>query len=103
MMSTITIAWPAELNEHGRPMLWFGSWLKGDDGAEGEWFYSGHGGLNDAYPVPAWATGLRVRRWPNEGFDAEYCDLLNLGEQCEIAAGSLDFEAPQRFSRLRAS
>lgn len=84
-------------------MLWFGSWLKGAEGAEGEWFYSGRGGERAAYPVPSWATGVRVRRWPNEGFDAEYCDLTELHSLAEVAAASLDFETPQRFSRLPVS
>ncbi len=101
-MYAITVSWPAEINEQGRPMLWFGSWLRADEGAEGDWFYSGRGGESSAYPVPEWATGLRIRRWPNEGFDAEYCDLLDLHALAEVAAGSLDFESPQRFSRLPA-
>jgi hypothetical protein len=99
-MASITVSWPAEINEHGRPMLWFGSWLKGDDGAEGAWFYSGRGGERSSYSVPAWATGVRIRRWPNEGFDAEYADLFVFEHSREVAADSLDFETRQRFSRL---
>ena len=96
----MTVSWPAALNEHGRAMLWFGSWLRGDQGAEGDWFYSGRGGERAAYSIPPWATGLRIRRWPNEGFDAEYCDLLDLDGLEEVQPASLDFETPQRFSRL---
>lgn len=81
-------------------MLWFGSWLSGNDGGEGSWFYSGHGGDRDTYSVPVEATGLRIRRWPNEGLDAEYADLLSLEGLDELAAATLDFDSPQPFSRL---
>lgn len=83
-------------------MLWFGSWLTGDDGSEGQWFYSGRGGESQTYAVPAWASGLRVRRWPNEGFDAEYFDLTDLESLREVAPTPADFDEPQRFSRLSA-
>ena len=81
-------------------MLWFASWLRGNDGAEGAWFYSGHGGGSETYPVPPESTGLRIRRWPNEGLDAEYADILTITDSGHLAAESLDFDAPQRFSRL---
>jgi hypothetical protein len=81
-------------------MLWFGSWLSGQDGSEGAWFYSGHGGGAESYPVPPQAIGLRIRRWPNEGLDAEYADILALDSVRDIAPSSLDFDAPQPFSYL---
>ena len=81
-------------------MLWFGSWLSGDDGAEGAWFYSGHGGDVASYAIPAQATGLRIRRWPNEGLDAEYADILSLDSVRNVAPATLDFDAPQPFSHL---
>jgi hypothetical protein len=99
-MASITVNWPAEQNEHGRPLLWFGSWLQGNDGAEGAWFYSGHGGKSGSYPVPAGATGLRVRRWPNEGLDAEYVDILKLDEVGELSPQTLDFDVAQPYSHL---
>jgi len=99
-MTSITVHWPAETNEHGRPMLWFGSWLSGNDGSEGAWFYSGHGGRRDSYPVPRGAIGLRIRRWPNEGLDAEYADILALESVTELSPETLDFDAPQPFSHL---
>ena len=100
-MQSITVAWPHEENEHGAPMLWFGSWLRGDDGSEGLGFYSGRGGDKTSYAVPPDATGLRIRRWPNEGLDAEYVDVVPLSEVHEVAAAALDFDSPQRFSRLQ--
>jgi hypothetical protein len=99
-MTAITVAWPDSANEHGGRMLWFGSWLTGDQGSEGAWFYSGRGGERQSYPIPPGATGVRIRRWPNEGLDAEYADVLvhELPEQ--LAADALDFDAPQPFSLL---
>jgi hypothetical protein len=80
-------------------MLWFGSWLSGDDGSEGDWYYSGRGGEFGRYDVPGNATGVRIRRWPNEGLDAEYVDVLSFRGET-IAADALDFDAPQHYSRL---
>jgi hypothetical protein len=97
-MGSITVRWPKSSNEHGAPMLWFGSWLEGHDGSEGAWFYSGRGGARESYRVPDGATGLRVRRWPNEGLDAEYADIVRLDGLAELAPDSLDFDAPQPFS-----
>lgn len=102
-MRSITVDWPAEMNEHGRPMLWFGSWLAGHEGVEGAWFYSGRGGDRQAYPVPSWATGVRIRRWPNEGFDAEYVDVGPTEWDEAIAAGALNFEVPQPFGWFQSS
>ena len=44
---------------------------------------------------------MRIRRWPNEGLDAEYVDVLDLLETREVRPERLDFDAPQPFSRLR--
>lgn len=99
-MASITVRWPAELNEHGAPLLWFGSWLTGNAGFEGGWFYSGRGDECAEYSIPAEATGLRIRRWPNEGLDAEYSDVLALERLSELMPSSLDFDATQPFSRF---
>jgi len=96
----VRIAWPIEASEHGRPMLWFGSWLTGDSGEEAGWFYSGRGGHADSYAVPPEATGIRIRRWPNEGFDAEYADVLAITEP-DLAPGALDFDRRQPYSLLQ--
>lgn len=52
------------------------------------------------YPIPAEATGLRIRRWPNEGLDAEYSDVLALDRLSQLFPSSLDFDATQPFSRF---
>jgi hypothetical protein len=100
MNAELAIAWPALRNEHGGQMLWFGSWLVGDDGTEAAWFYSGRGGERGRYAVPREATGLRIRRWPNEGFDAEYADVLDVAGRPEVKPAELDFDRRQRFSLL---
>ncbi len=100
MAAEVEIAWPALPNEHGGRMLWFGSWLVGHEGAEAAWFYSGRGGERGCYTVPPDATGLRIRRWPNEGFDAEYADVLDLSACRELKPADLDFDRRQRFSLL---
>ena len=74
--SQLTVEWPSISNEHGDAMLWLGAWLIGDKGAEGEWFHSGRGGAQTRHDVPAEATGIRLRRWPNEGLAPEYADLI---------------------------
>ncbi|MEO6397530.1 MAG: hypothetical protein ABIP13_03585 [Tepidiformaceae bacterium] len=99
-MGSITVRWPAELNEHGAPLLWFGSWLTGNAGFESGWFYSGRGDECAEYSIPSEATGLRIRRWPNEGLDAEYSDVLALESLSELMPSSLGFDAPQPFSRF---
>lgn len=96
-MPSLTVTWPAETNEHGRPMLWFGSWLRGHEGEEGQWFYSGRGAEQGRYAVPGWATGLRIRKWPNEGLDAEYSDIFPIESMAEVQPASLDFERPARI------
>jgi hypothetical protein len=99
-MPRITVDWPSELNEHGRTMLWFGSWIVGRDGTEGQWFYNGRGGTREQYEAPPRAIGVRIRRWPNEGFDAEYADLLSLDGLDTIAPRDLDFDTRQELSLL---
>jgi hypothetical protein len=101
-MRELRIAWPAAANEHGESMLWFGSWLVGDAGVEADWFYSGRGGELGRYAVPPSASGLRIRRWPNEGFDAEYVDVLDLAGLRDLDLAALDFDRPQPFSALQA-
>jgi hypothetical protein len=91
---------PEELNEHGDRMLWYGSWLVSEDGVEGDGFYSGRGGVSGRYAVPASAVGLRVRRWPNEGLEPEYVDVMGLAHVQELCAGDLNFDVTQPFSRL---
>ena len=99
-MAEIAILWPAEQNEHGEQMLWTGSWLVGSQGEEGEGIYSGRGGQRCSYQVPGAATGLRIRRWPNEGLEAEYVDVLDVHGPIEVAPARLDFDKRQPFSRL---
>src|SRR5438128_2437573 len=99
---TLVIHWPYLPNEHGERMLWFGSWLAEGVDAESSWFYCGRGGERGAYAVPDGATGVRIRRWPNEGLDPEYVDVFDLADKQELRPEALDFDAPQRFSRLEA-
>ena len=101
-MPEFLIAWPVETNEHGGRMLWAASWLVGGVGEEGEAIYSGRGGERGRYPIPAVATGVRIRRWPNEGLEPEYVDMLGVTGEEELRPERLDFERPQPFSRLRA-
>lgn len=100
MPATIHIRWPEVENENGRPMLWFGSWLVDDRGAEGGWFHSGRGGARGSYDVPLSATGMRIRRWPNDGLEAEYADLTALEGLTDLVASDLDFDIRQKFSLL---
>jgi len=96
----LAVVWPVEENEHGGRMLWAGAWLVGGSGEEGEAIYSGRGGESTRHPVPAAVTGLRIRRWPNEGLEPEYVDVLDLAGVGEVRPEALDFERPQPFSRL---
>ncbi len=98
-ISELTIHWPDELNEHGWPMLWFGSWLTGEDGWESGWFYRGRGNLSEGYPIPADASGFRIRKWPSEGIDPEYADVSFNGVS-EFWAEKLDFDVEKEHSRL---
>ena len=95
----MTVHWPREVNEHGQPMLWFGSWLVGDGGAEAGWFYSGRGDERGVYNIPQAVSGVRIRRWPNEGFEPEYADVLAVDVR-EIQPASLNFDIRQRYSML---
>ena len=101
-MPDLTIVWPAEPNEHGARMLWAASWLVGTAGEEGEAIYSGRGGEQRRYAVPTAASGVRIRRWPNEGLEPEYVDVLDLAGVRELRPDRLDFDVPQPFSRLSA-
>jgi len=102
----VRVAWAAATNEHGDAMLWFGSWLLGNAGEEGPWFYSGRGGETTEHAAPGGMTGMRIRRWPSEGFWSEYVDLAaaELAAQgaAAIRTGDLRFDRPQPFSRLEA-
>ena len=102
-MQELVLILPDELNEHGEQMLWHGSWLVSDDGVEGDAFYSGRGGVTGRYALPAAAVGLRVRRWPNEGLEPEYADVLDLAHRRELRGSDLDFDVTQPFSRLQLS
>ena len=97
----LAIEWPEAVNEHGDPMLWFGAWLVGDEGVEGEWFHSGRGTAQTSHTVPAAATGVRLRRWPNEGLAPEYADLVPVPSD-PVRAADVLFEREQPFSLLPA-
>lgn len=81
-------------------MIWFASWLVGQAGEEGDWFHSARGAAEVSVTVPTTATGLRIRRWPSDGLEAEYVDILDLAARPAIDAASLDFDTRQTFSRL---
>jgi hypothetical protein len=102
-MPELGVTWPVEQNEHGDQMLWAGAWLVGGVGEEGEAIYSGRGGERSRHPIPAGATGMRIRRWPNEGLEPEYVDVLDLTLVEDLRPEQLDFERPQPFSRLPAT
>jgi hypothetical protein len=89
----VEVHWAAGTNEQGRPMLWFGSWLEGENGREGGWFFSGAGGEVTEHVPPGEATGVRVRRWPSDGLDPEYADLPLAGLRV-LKTRDLDFDAP---------
>lgn len=95
----VAIEWSILPNEQGGRMLWLGSWMVGDEGEEGAWFYNGRGGEQSDVTTPAEATGIRIYRWVNEGLDPEYVDLELRGAEA-IRTGDLDFDRPKRFSRL---
>lgn len=99
-MASITVHWPNIPNEHGDRMLWHGSWLVGNEGGEGPQFYSGRGGDVDTYQAPSQATGVRLRRWPNEGLDFEYADILDLSASPSISADELEYDKRQHFARI---
>lgn len=95
----VAIDWPDLANEDGAPMLWFGAWLVGNEGVEGDWFHSGRGAAQTAHPVPSEATGIRLRRWPNEGLAPEYADLIPVPAD-SVSAADMLFEREQPFSLL---
>jgi len=97
---TARVTWQAGKNEQERPLLWFGSWLVGEDGEEGDWFYSGFGETPTEHEAPEGVTGIRIRRWPSEGLDPEYVDIP-LAERVELDVNTLDFYREQAYSRLR--
>ena len=100
MARMVRIRWHLAESDFGLPMPWFGAWLVGDGGEEGDWFHSGRGAAETACEAPAEATGVRLRFWPSEGLTPEYVDLP-LGEgDCEIDTAELDFGRPGRHSRL---
>ena len=84
-------------------MLWFGSWLIGQAGEEGGWFHSARGAGAGVFDVPAEATGIRIRKWPNDGFEAEYADVLEISGLGVISAGELDFDIRKQYSSLPES
>jgi hypothetical protein len=99
-MAELTVTFPDVMNEQERLMIWHGAWLVGDDGHEGAWFYSARGGGTVHVAVPPEATGLRIRRWPNDGFDAEYADLAIPGGKLPLDVTTLDFDSEQAHSLL---
>lgn len=96
----LVIIWPVIPNEHGEDMLWYASWIVGEDGSEGAAVYSGRGGEGAMYDVPQGVRGLRIRRWVHEGLDPEYVDVLDLKSTRELHPEALNFDVPQPFSRL---
>jgi hypothetical protein len=99
-MPGLTVTFPFVLNEQERPMIWFAAWLVGHEGVEGDWIHSARGAAEVTVGVPPEATGLRIRKWPNDGFEAEYVDLLDLTGVTHVDAGALDFDVRQTYSRL---
>jgi len=77
----------------------------GDEGGEGRWFYSGRGGEQSRLVPPPEATGMRILRWPHDGLDPEYVDLLFDDGRlpAPISTADLNFDVPQQpHSRLPA-
>lgn len=99
LSSKLSITWPEITNERSVPMLWLGAWLLGPDGEEGDWFHSGRGAAVTEHEVPFGVTGVRIRRWPNEGLAPEYADVIPV-PQSELAAESVLFDRRQPFSAL---
>ncbi len=95
----VRVRWDAGPNEKGQPILWLGAWLVGNRGEEGVWFHSGRGASLTEHAIPDDATGIRIRRWPNEGLSPEYVDLVKVWRGA-IDTTALDFDKPQPFSVL---
>ena len=100
--AAFTVHWPELENEHGYGLLWLGSWIIDDEGAEGDWFYSGRGGSTQTEAIPDDAIGVRIRRWPSEGLEAEYVDVLLSDHVTEVWAQQLNFDVKQPFARIPA-
>ena len=100
--TSLRIVWHEQTSDFGEPMPWFGSWLVGDGGIEGNWFHSGRGAAETTHEPPDGAVGVRLRLWPSEGLDPEYIDLP-LPESGVIETISLDFDHPGPHSRLDLS
>ena len=106
----LQIRWHAATSDFGLQMPWFGAWLIGAEGLEGEWFHSGRGAAVTEHETPADASGVRLRFWPSEGLDPEYIDIdlpsdLPGNPPSSAAAhlidtASLDFDRPGPHSRL---
>ena len=102
----LQIRWHAAASDFGLQMPWFGSWLIGAEGLEGEWFHSARGAALTEHQAPTDASGVRLRFWPSEGLDPEYIDIDlpgNLPGDTEtylIDTASLDFDRPGPHSRL---
>ena len=45
---------------------------------------------------------MRIRRWPSEGLEAEYADVLLASDPGEVWAEQLNFDTRQPFARLPA-
>lgn len=102
MARVVRVRWHLAESDFGLPMPWFGSWLVGEEGAEGEWFHSGRGAAETWHDAPAEATGARLRFWPSEGLTPEYVDVPLGAGDAEIDTAALDFERPGPNSRLPA-
>lgn len=102
MARLVRIHWHGAVSDFGQPMPWFGSWLIGADGIEGDWFHSERGEAATEHDVPAGATGVRLRFWPSEGLDPEYVDVaLPAGVEAHaIDTAALDLDRPGPHSRL---
>ena len=102
MARTVRIRWHGAMSDFGQPMPWFGSWLIGADGVEGDWFHSARGEAATEHAVPQGATGVRLRFWPSEGLDPEYVDVPLPAdvEAHTIDTAALDLEQPGPHSRL---
>lgn len=98
----LRIRWHEATSDFGLAMAWFGSWLIGADGQEGEWFHSARGAAETEHAAPPGATGVRLRFWPSEGLDPEYIDV-SLPAQASahtIDTAVLNFNRPGPHSRL---
>lgn len=102
MVRMVRIRWHGGTSDFGLLMPWFGSWLIGANGVEGDWFHSGRGAAETEHAAPDGATGVRLRFWPSEGLDPEYVDvpLVEAGETQLIETARLELDRPGPHSRL---